>query len=213
MTATVLAIDTSTSRGGVAVVDGNGEVLFEETFVANRSHNSEFVEPLQNALNALGDQRLDRVVVGTGPGSYTGIRIGISAAMGVAMSREAALVGLPSVCAVAGVESYSVVGDARRGASFVAEIAERKLVGAPRVVDAAEFVRLEGAVFTFDEKPILEDLPQVNPEAAILAVIVARMNDGEIEQLAGAPVEPIYLRAPFITEPKKMGKAVPGAPA
>ncbi|MEM0897787.1 MAG: tRNA (adenosine(37)-N6)-threonylcarbamoyltransferase complex dimerization subunit type 1 TsaB [Verrucomicrobiota bacterium] len=213
MPANVLAIDTSTSRGGLAVVARSGELIAEESFIANRSHNSEFVDPLGRALAGLVGHKLDRIVVGTGPGSYTGIRIGISAAIGVAVSRDARLAGLPSVCAVAEAVNYSVVGDARRGAVYIAEVKERVLVGAPRMVEAEEFEKPPGLVVTFDGASICEGLRQATPEAAILAEMAAGMSEADFEQLASTPVEPIYLRAPFVTEPKKMGKTLPGAPA
>ena len=91
----ILAIETSTALGGVAVVR-DGEVCFEKTFSSERSHNSQLFAPLREALAVAGDT-LRAVVVGTGPASYTGVRIGIAAAQGIAVSREVPVIGLPSV--------------------------------------------------------------------------------------------------------------------
>ena len=76
----VLAIETSTPLGSIAVVEQSGNVLFSESFESNRSHNSMLFAPLQRALGTFSE--IDAVIVGTGPGSYTGVRIGISAALG-----------------------------------------------------------------------------------------------------------------------------------
>ena len=63
---TVLAIELSTPCGQVAVVRG-GEVLFEESFTSERSHNSRLYDPLGRALDAASGA-LDLIAVGTGPG-------------------------------------------------------------------------------------------------------------------------------------------------
>ncbi len=209
----VLAIDTSTPQGGVAILVPEAGVVFEARFVANKSHNSEFVTPLEEALVALGDRPLGLIAVGTGPGSYTGIRIGISVAIGVSLSRGAPVVGVPSVCVVKEAETYHVAGDARRGTVFMAEVVKRKLAGEPVMVGSKDFKLPEGRLFTFDENPIAPELEPASPDPVVLAEVAASMTDREIEQAASQPVEPIYLRAPFITTPKKPGKSVPGATA
>ena len=74
-----LALETSTSQGSLALFDG--EALLESYhFQALRGHNSKIYRPLESMLDVLGDRRLDRLVVGTGPGSYTGVRIAIAIA-------------------------------------------------------------------------------------------------------------------------------------
>jgi tRNA threonylcarbamoyl adenosine modification protein YeaZ len=66
---------------------------------------------------------VDRIVVGTGPGSFAGIRSAIAFAQGFALGRRCEVLGLPSACAVAAevAESpFAVVGDARRGKLWIA---------------------------------------------------------------------------------------------
>ena len=205
---TVLSIDTSTPVGGVAIVGLEGEVRYEARFTANRSHNSEFVEPLREALAVLGDDPLDLIAVGTGPGSYTGIRIGISVAIGISLSRGAPVIGVPSVCTVAVAESCHVVGDARRESIFCVEVVDRRLVDEPTMVEAGEFELPDGPVFTFDDSPVVPGLTAAGPDPVVLARIAVEMTVEEIEQATSEPFEPIYLRAPFITTPKKPGKSV-----
>ena len=75
----LLAIETSTPLATVALVRGH-DILFESSFSAERSHNSRVFGPLQSALDA---GRPDVIAVGTGPGSYSGIRVGLAAAVGL----------------------------------------------------------------------------------------------------------------------------------
>ena len=64
---------------------------------------------------------VDRIVVGTGPGSFAGIRSALAFAQGYALGRPSCeVLGLPSPCALAGDGALAVVGDARRGKFWVA---------------------------------------------------------------------------------------------
>src|SRR4051812_34509211 len=94
---TILALETSTSRGSVALWR-DGALVLEEVFTADRSHSSALFPILQRA-RALAPQ-IDVIAVGLGPGSYAGVRIAISAAMGLAMADGARLLGLASVAAL-----------------------------------------------------------------------------------------------------------------
>ena len=198
----ILAIETSTRTGSVALAS-DGVVLREETFVAERSHNSQIFAPL-GAL--LGDAEIDAVIVGTGPGSYTGVRIGIATAIGVSMARNVPLFGVASVCGVEADFDYAVVGDARRGVFFWSEVAGGEMLGDPELMslDALKLRRHEH-IFTFDEKPPIAAAVSVTPSAAVLAKLYSRRDLSEIPQVT---VEPIYLAAPFITKPKGRGKTL-----
>lgn len=72
-------------------------------------------------VNELDLAEIDRIVVGTGPGSFAGIRSALAFAQGFALGRNCEVLGLPSPCALAVEgESIAVVGDARRGMCWVA---------------------------------------------------------------------------------------------
>jgi tRNA threonylcarbamoyl adenosine modification protein YeaZ len=205
-----LAIDTSTPTGRIAVVAGE-TIVFAAEFGSERSHNSEIFEPLGKALTACGDAP-GRVVVGTGPGSYTGVRIGIAAGIGIALSKGIDIVGIPSICTPAAArrgDSFTMVGDARRGATYLAKVSKQSLDLAPELHQTEDLQPLEGTVLTHDPAPPIEGAIVTHPSASKLAVLAAMMTDAEFIALAETPPEPIYLRAPFITQPKKPGKAVP----
>lgn len=205
-----LAIDTSTTRGRIAVAAGNS-VVFAAEFGSERSHNSEIFAPLGEALSACGGAP-ERIAVGTGPGSYTGVRIGIAAGLGIALAKAAPIAGFPSVCTPAAARSgepFTAVGDARRGALYLAEVDNGLLEEGPQLIPADAFTDPGGLLVTFDPEPPVPGAIPTHPSAAKLAVLAASLTDARFAKLAQAPPEPIYLRAPFVTQPKKPGKAVP----
>ncbi len=94
----LLAIDTSTAWASLALFDGRN-VLAELTWHAERRHGEVLFEMLER-LFTLGRVRLpqiDRVAVATGPGSFTGIRIGIATARGLARGTGAAVAGVSTL--------------------------------------------------------------------------------------------------------------------
>ncbi len=95
-----LGIETTGSVGGVAVVrDG---CLLSELMLPVRATTSEKVLPaVERALELAGGGRPDGVAVSTGPGSYTGLRIGVATAEGLASGWDALLAGVPTLRAMA----------------------------------------------------------------------------------------------------------------
>ena len=199
---TILAIETSTRTGSVALAR-DGVLLSEETFVAERSHNSHIFAPLSELI---GDAEIDAVVVGTGPGSYTGVRIGIATAIGISLARDIPLIGVPSVCGIDCDGDYRVVGDARRGSWFLAHVVRGEMTVDPKLMayEAIEH-QIKGEVFTFDVKFPDERVKVMTPAAGVLA---KRQSLRALNNLPTAAVEPIYLAAPFITTPKGRGKTL-----
>jgi tRNA threonylcarbamoyl adenosine modification protein YeaZ len=198
----VLAIDTSTPRGSLALVDATAAaILGEEAFASARSHNALIFAPLGRLLQAArAHDGVDRVVVGTGPGSYTGIRIGIAAAHGVAAAMGVPWTGWNSLAALDDSPRFHVLGDARRGGFFHAVVEHGRILGTPEIHPLDMLDRciesLDAPVFTTDPKPLHPAMLARSPSAARLAVLAAG------EPLQPGPIEPLYLRAPYITTPK-----------
>ena len=215
-----LAFELSTTRGELAVVI-RGEVIFREHFQAERSHNAQLFAPLGRALAAADREQLSMIVVGTGPGSYTGVRIAIAAAHGVALSRGVPIVGWPSITAPdEGPVDFRVVGDARRGCYYLARVVGSQLAEPIEILDAETTMARLGEEdgrpwLTFDAKPPLglSHVAAKTPSAARLAEIVASLPEAEIQRLSELPLEPRYLQEAFITTAKKAGKLVPPASA
>ncbi len=202
-----LALETSNAEGSVAVWR-DGAVIFDQSFTSERSHNSQLFAPLGEALALCGED-LARIVIGLGPGSYTGVRIGIAAAQGISWSRNVPVIGLPSVIGVEATD-FILCGDARRGAYFTAVVADGWLSGEILQHDAAAFKATRDAAsalpwYSFDAKaPLgLEEITLIKPSAAVLAKRAAMLRDETVFALEEQPLEPVYLSAPFITMPKK----------
>ncbi|MFT5465360.1 MAG: tRNA threonylcarbamoyladenosine biosynthesis protein TsaB [Verrucomicrobiales bacterium] len=199
----ILAIESSTPNGSLALLDPeSGKVVFEREFVSDRAHNSVIFEPLAAALDSVAANP-DRIVIGTGPGSYSGVRVGIAVANALSIALGAEVIGLPSIVALdIAAESYLVAGDARRNSFYLAEIRDRQLLAAPKVLDPEEFadaVRNAALpVFSTDSKSPadLTEITLAKPRADLLASI------GAASVVTGEPIEPLYIRAPYITTPK-----------
>jgi tRNA threonylcarbamoyladenosine biosynthesis protein TsaB len=93
-----LGIDTATDLASVAVHDG-GTVLAELSWYGRRRHTVELAPMLERALAAAGlaVADLEGVAVAIGPGSYTGLRIGLALAKGLALGVGLPLVGVPTL--------------------------------------------------------------------------------------------------------------------
>lgn len=204
---TILAIETSTARGSIALYK-DGRPLDVVEFSSDRSHNSVIFGPLESMLKLATP---DLIVVGTGPGSYSGIRVGIAAGMGISLAHDIPLVGLPSLTAFGeayGLERYAVVGDARRGSWWYAEVESGMLVSGPEVDDEAgirtRVGNWPGQLYTLDGQspPFCQAMP-VKARADVLACRAASLSVEGLARLAAVETEPLYLRAPFITVSRK----------
>ena len=198
----ILALELSSARGSLAWRDGDVDLVRE--WANNRKNSGEFFQNLSEVQREFGAP--DRIVVGLGTGSYAGTRIAISAAIGLHLALKADLVGLSSLCAIeCDVAEYSVIGDARRQSFFLAEVRDNILSAPPSLHNEAA---LRSALTSIAERmPIfaVEDLPQFAgarvsyPSAQILARLAAEAN----RTFVLPPLEPMYLREPHITTPKR----------
>jgi tRNA threonylcarbamoyladenosine biosynthesis protein TsaB len=93
-----LAIDTATDVAGIALADAAG-VVVEHSWPARRNHTSALAPRVAQALTDTGltVARLDGIAVAIGPGSYTGLRIGLALAKGLAFGADLPLVGIPTL--------------------------------------------------------------------------------------------------------------------
>lgn len=208
----ILAIESSLPEASLALLDReSGEVCWRDGFTSLRAHNAVIFKPLREALDRCGGS-LDLIVIGRGPGSYGGVRVGIAVANGLSLALGAPVLGLSSLEAVNSPEdSYAVIGDARRRTFFLAQVTHRELEGDPELVDdeglIAALSELSAAGCPlFSSDPALveahEEVSLAFPSADRLALRAASLDPVAIEALVGQPLEPHYLRAPYITTPK-----------
>jgi tRNA threonylcarbamoyladenosine biosynthesis protein TsaB len=142
----VVALETSARPASVAV-ESRGRVL-EVVLDPARAHASDLLPALDRLLREAGvpPREVRAVLVGTGPGSYTGLRVGVATALGIARASGAALRGVPSGETVAWAELgegevASVLSDARSGELYLAAYArlaaEVEVLLAPRALPPA----------------------------------------------------------------------------
>jgi tRNA threonylcarbamoyladenosine biosynthesis protein TsaB len=215
----ILALDTATGTGSVALFDG--QKLVAETLLSVKStHSERLLDQVQQVMNAadLTLVELDLIAVVRGPGSFTGLRIGLATAKGLAQAARLPLIGISSlqllamdlplcpqpICAFLDArkkEVYTAIFHWKDGVPVAAgpelvlppEKALQRLVGEVVLVgDAVELYRSQ-----IDD--ILGDRAQLpaachhQPRASAAAVLAARLfqPDGAFD---AAQVTPVYIR-------------------
>lgn len=136
----VLAIETSTMLGGVAVIDESGLVV-ESRLNIRTAHSERLMRGLEQALGQAGMtiEDMDAIAVSRGPGSFTGLRIGLSTVKGIAYATGKPVVAVPTLEAFAWNFAPAALGmpicpmlDARKkevyAAAFVWEAGEMESV-------------------------------------------------------------------------------------
>lgn len=123
-----LAINTSTLQFGLALLEDDGTVSAEYLTSRGRRHFGSLMPALGFLLDTLecDVRELKALVVATGPGSFTGLRVGLSAAKGLCHALEAPIIGISSLEALASQVPYSALPiapilDSRKGEFFTAQ--------------------------------------------------------------------------------------------
>src|SRR6266581_9375161 len=187
-----LAFDTATDAATAALVDDE-EVLGERTTRAIR-----LLEDADALLRQAGAHQrdLDRLAVGVGPGSFTGVRIGLATARGLALALGVPVAGVSTLDALAaGAPGAVPVVDARRGEVFVLE-------GEPRVLPPDQLELPPGTVCVgsgaLRYRALLEAAgAEVPPDQDERHVPRARFHAQLARNFGPAEaVEPMYLRGP-----------------
>jgi tRNA threonylcarbamoyladenosine biosynthesis protein TsaB len=216
---TLLGIDTSTSGSSACVLRDDGEA-FEVAPAVERlggppAHASELMpavaEVMERAGTGYGD--LEAIAVGVGPGTFTGLRIGVATARGLATAAGLPLRRVSSLAALAaGIDAAGPVLpliDARRGELFAALFEDGESVWPPFAVTPDDLVkRLQGRGLTplaagdgsIRFRGTLEEaripvLPQDSEAHVVRALHVCRLAAGAADEPPEA-VLPEYLREP-----------------
>ena len=167
-----LVIDTSTSRTSVGIIK-DGALIWSGFKDGATAHGPALPALVKEAITG---QRIDGVVVGMGPGPFTGLRIGIAFARSFALARNISVHGICSLDAIASQvneKDFIITVDARRKEVYWARYRDGIRVGEPSV----SFPTAVG----FESVPIFRDL---YPDLLAMAA------------LSGNITEPIYLRHP-----------------
>ena len=106
---TTLVIETATAACSVALLDG-GIVLASAHEVVGRGHAEQLVTMIGDVLTAGGTKRADTILVDCGPGSFTGIRVGLAAARGLALAWGVDVAGFSALALIAATAERDEVG-------------------------------------------------------------------------------------------------------
>lgn len=214
-----LVLETSTPRASLATIQPDGRQT-QRDFTSDRSHNAVLFSPLQELLDARQFTDIGLVLVGSGPGSYSGTRVGIAAAQGIAIAAGCPAVALPSILGVPSAANGAAclaIGDARRGSFWTAMIESFHLLSQPELTDALGLEAIVSATICagipvisledtarFPLPPALRD--QVRLEVPDATRLWGAWQSSAQETQAGwlgIPPQPIYLKPPHITPAKR----------
>src|ERR1044071_9883455 len=94
----LLALDTSTAQMGLAIYDGS-QIISEYAWRSALRHTVELAPAIFESLKRCGRtmEDIQALAVALGPGSFTSLRVGLSLAKGLALSRHVPLIGIPTL--------------------------------------------------------------------------------------------------------------------
>lgn len=219
-----LAIDSAGAMAGVCVSRA-GNVLVELTWHAGASHSAELVPAIDEALQRahLEREAIRVLFVNRGPGSYAGLRVGISTAMGIALGLGAELLGIGRleldafqhaaypgpVCAIHQAGRGDLARAVyRRGDGRWHELEPPALLPLDAFLDEApsdalfcgELAGLESRLAAVPGAVLTEGVTSLRRPGTLAALGWQRYQEGQRDNPVA--LEPIYLREPAITQPK-----------
>ena len=223
----LIAIDTSTVNATVALVEDEG-VLAELNWRSGLNHSVQLLPGLSYLLRRVGRDigSVKAIIVARGPGSYNGLRVGISAAKGLAFSLGVPLVGVSTLEATSYAHAAAelpVCPIFNAGRGEIATACYQMLDGRWTTLECEHLSTVAGLIagtairtlFCGELEPaVLEELKEGLGNRAVLPSPAARLRraaylaelgqvrlaNGDVDSVAG--LEPHYLRRPPITQPK-----------
>ncbi len=221
-----LAIDTSTSMAGIAL-SHQGEILIELTWRSAQNHTVELMPNIARLLRQVNMEAnaIEAIIVAKGPGSFNGLRVGISAAKGLAFSLHIPLVGVSTLeieaypFAFTGLPLHPIhkAGRDEIATALYQQVDSEWLCLEKEYLTTVDSLCQQtyqktlfcGEISQDTRSTIQQNLGQraIIPQAAALSRVGSltmlgwqRLSEGERDDLA--TLQPLYLRSPHITKPR-----------
>jgi tRNA threonylcarbamoyladenosine biosynthesis protein TsaB len=211
----ILAIDTALEACSAAIFDSEqSAIIAGETEIMTRGHAEALMPLVDGVIRAAGLDffSLDRIAVTVGPGSFTGLRVGIAAARGIGLAAKKPVVGVTTLAALAApyiaadpkMPVAAAIDGRHRHVYFELYGAQGRRLLSPRIIPVEEAVHAaegasarlvgSGARMMAEIWPDPMNLPPIDERGAPDIVWVARL--GAETQVRDAPPKPFYLRPP-----------------
>ncbi|HGE73221.1 TPA: tRNA (adenosine(37)-N6)-threonylcarbamoyltransferase complex dimerization subunit type 1 TsaB [Candidatus Poribacteria bacterium] len=215
----VLGIETATMTGGLALIDEE-KLISEYTLNMKTTHSSRLMPALDWILKdaSLDKNQINGIAISIGPGSFTGLRIGLATAKGLAMGLNIPLVTVPTLDALANNATYSPyqicpVLDARKKEVYFAfyryadnilmRESSYQVISPDKLIDQinektimlGDGLNIYGELFKekLGDLAIFVSNSQRLPKASVIAELgLSKLKAGEIADLASS--EPLYIR-------------------
>jgi len=223
-----LAFDTSDNNISLAISD-DGDILVELSWQTKQNHSVELMPAICHALSMIGIsiEQIEAVFVARGPGSYTGLRVGLSVAKGLSWGLKRPVVSASTLELLAYPHSfYSFpvfsLMDAGHGEmagaiyqrqkDLLVPLMKETLLGIDDIIEKITEKMVICGVLKSDDIHALYSakgdnivMPPANMAqrraAFLVGLCLPRLKRGDVENIA--TLEPIYLRLPPITKPKR----------
>jgi tRNA threonylcarbamoyl adenosine modification protein YeaZ len=222
-----LALDTSTTTAGLALID-NGNILSQQIWNCGQNHSVEILPRLDTMLNSLNieSRRLQGIITALGPGSFNGLRVGLGTAKGLAYSLDIPIAGISTLEAEAYRYAFNplpICAMINAGRNEIAAAVYQLKDGKWNQITLEHIDTIDGLcnaicvptlfcgeIETANLNKFKQRLkynavipnPSEQPRVVSLAILgEKRLISGEASDLAS--MQPIYMRRPNITRPKK----------
>lgn len=194
-----LAIDTSTGQAGIALAAPDG--AYVHSWPADRAQTTTVLPEIDRMVSAAGMQPVDitGLVVATGPGTFTGLRVGLAIAKGIVVATGVPLVGIPTLDIVFAAhpdEDIVAVLPAGRGRVVWQRRGEAPVnASMPEFIEAMAGLRVAGELAP-DQQVMLEQAgidfqPEHREPYVLLQMGEAKLSAGEVDD--PVTLEPTYL--------------------
>ena len=224
----LLAIDTSTDTASLALAQDR-TVLAELTWRSKQNHTTQLLPNLNYLFGITGTdaKSLTGIIIAQGPGSFNGLRVGVSAAKGLAFSLEIPIVGINSLAMAAyqyAETGLPVCAVFNAGRSEIATATYQKKYGKWQELSKADIMTVEylckqisrKTLFCGEFLPAVSEqiksllkakavippqIPDIKRASFLLELGKQRLDAGDVDD--AVTLAPIYLRRPPIGAPKK----------